>query len=210
MFVTLDNTRKSGPKTFVIVKTANFWNVGFFGLLTSQRKEHIICTKISKIHCGLLKIRPRLFLRSIKREKEGQNLFFSGKVAFFFSKLWVFNNQLDTRKSPYNFQSSCPKSLWTFISCSLIFVTIDDTKENGPKTYVIVKTALFWEVCFYRPIRSPGHVLVICTKFQNTLWTFFHSSLTFLMFNKTKKNSPNFFLQRKGCFFFKSLLPTTS
>ena len=163
IFVTLDDTKKNGPKTLVTVKTAKLWNLCSYRPLTSRRNDHIICTITFKKPCGRLKFLLWLFFCSMKREEKGQKLFFNGRIAFFFSKFWVFNNHLDTKKTFTSSRVVVKKSLWTPISCSLIFATSDNTKKNGPKTYVIVKTALFWKVCFYRPIRSPRHVLVICT-----------------------------------------------
>ena len=87
MFVTLDDTMKNGPKTFVIVTTAVSRNVCFYRPVRSHKIDYIFCTIDLKTLCGRLRILTWHFFCSIKREKEGQNLSLTGKVAFFFKTL---------------------------------------------------------------------------------------------------------------------------
>ena len=95
--MSLDNTRKSRPKTFVVPETANFWNVFFYRPLRSQRNDLIICTIIVKKPCGPLWIVPWGLLHSIIREKPGQNLLSPERLPFS-SKICVFNNLLGSKE----------------------------------------------------------------------------------------------------------------
>ena len=131
--MTLDGTRKKKPKTFFIVKLALFWNVCFYRHLRSQRNDLIICTKSVKTPFVPLWIVLWHLSYSIIREKIGQNLFITGKVAFFFETCF-FNNLLVPKKRSVTFHSNCQISLWIPIICSLMFVTLDDTRKKGPKT----------------------------------------------------------------------------
>ena len=220
-FLTLDDTRKKGPKTFVNVKTAGFWIVYFYRHLRSQRNNLIICKLFVKIPLERYKIRnTRMLVTLDDTRKKGQKLFSSWKV--FFSEMFVSIDLLGPRErissfaqklsknplDPYNllhdlflfnrtikkqarnfsslvsllffqnfvcstsskvlkenyyrFQSFRQNRLWTLEKCSLTFLTLDDTREKGPKTFVIVKTAVFWIVCFYRLLRSQTNYLIIC------------------------------------------------
>ena len=137
------------------------------------------------------------------RKIRPKGFFFSGKGAFF-SKFSVFKHLWGLEKRTYKFHSSCHKNLWILINCSLMFVTLGDTKENGPKTFVIVKTATFWKVCFYRPLRFQRNGLVICTIFcQNILWTVINCSLAFAILDNTRKTRPKFFFRWSFAFFSK-------
>ena len=42
-------------------------------------------------------------------------------------------------------------------------VTLDNTMKNGPKFFVIVKTAMFWKVCFCRHFRYRRKDIIICS-----------------------------------------------
>ena len=46
-----------------------------------------------------------------------------------------------------------------------MFVSLDGTRKNGTKFFVILRTANFCNVCFYRPLRSQRNDLIICTIF---------------------------------------------
>ena len=53
--------------------------------------------------------------------------------------------------------------LLTLVNCSPRFVTLDATRKIGPNTFVTVKTAIFWNIFFYRPLRSQRIELIIST-----------------------------------------------
>ena len=162
MFVTLSDTKENGLKIFVIVKTAVFWNVCFYRPLRSHKNHLISCTKNVKKPCGPLWNVPWHFLCWIIWESLSQKFIFTEKIDLF-SKLSVFNNLLVPKTCWYNFQSNCQSNFWTVINCFAMFVTLDGTRNYGPKTFSIVKTATFWNDCFYRPLRSQRNVHVICT-----------------------------------------------
>ena len=42
-----------------------------------------------------------------------------------------------------------------------MFVTLHDTRKIGPKTFVIVKTAIFRNICFYRYLGLKEMILSI-------------------------------------------------
>ena len=76
-------------------------------------------------------------------EKKWAEIFFSLKSLHFFSKIGDFNNLLGPKKCSNKFQGNCRISLWTLINCSLRFVTLDNSKKDGPKASFIVETAVF-------------------------------------------------------------------
>ena len=130
-------------KKFAIVKTAFFWNVCFCRPLRSRRNDLINCTTNVKKPREPKKIIPWHLSCWIKRKKGGQNLFITGKSAFFCSKFLFSTISQILEKCFYKIFSNCHNSLWTLIKCSLSFVTLGNTRKNGPKTFNIVKTAFF-------------------------------------------------------------------
>ena len=50
-----------------------------------------------------------------------ENLFFTGKFAFFFKSLFSATSWVQKKRS-YNFNNNCQVTLWNLISCSLTFV----------------------------------------------------------------------------------------
>ena len=85
--VTLGSTRKFGPKTFVPVKTANFWIVFLYRTLRSQKNDVITWTILIQVLCVPLSVAAWRWSCSGIGEKIGPNLFFTGKMAFFFKSL---------------------------------------------------------------------------------------------------------------------------
>ena len=64
------------------------------------------------------------------RQKRSTSFFPMEKAFFrtkFVSTSWVL------KKKTYSLNNICHKTLWTVISCSLRFFTLDNTKKNGPK-----------------------------------------------------------------------------
>ena len=137
MFLDFSHTRwyeEKKPKTFFIAKLALFWNVCFYRHLRSQRNDLIICTKSVKTPFGPLWIFLWHLSSWIILEKIGQNLFITGKIAFFF-ETFVLNNLIVPKKRSFTFHSNCQISLWILMTCSLIFVTLDDTRKKKPKNF---------------------------------------------------------------------------
>ena len=96
----------------------------------------------------------------MKQEKRGQSLFSTGKVALFFTTL-CFQQPLVPKKRFSIFHSICQNSLWTLKSCPLRSFKSDVRRKNGPKTFVILKTAFFKNVCFYWHHRSQRNDLIL-------------------------------------------------
>ena len=85
------------------------------------------------------------------------------KVCLFFQNFLSSTASRILKNCSYNFQSNCQKVLWTLINCSVMFVTLDDARKNGTETFVTVKTAIIWNVCFNRNLRSHRNDLMFCT-----------------------------------------------
>ena len=101
------------------------------------------------------------------------------------------------------FHSNGEFSLCTLIACCLRFVTPDITGKKEPKVFVTVKTAILWNVCFYRPLWSRKKCIYhVHNIFQETLWTlakvfFWHLSCSILR----EKIGQNLFFARNFAFF---------
>ena len=78
--------------------------------------------------------------RNVKREAK---LFLQESLHFFQKSVLFSTNSQFLKKCRYNFRSKFQISLLTHTNCLLRFVTLDNTRKNGPKTFVIVKTAFF-------------------------------------------------------------------
>ena len=144
---------------------------------------------------------------AIIRGRVAQNFFITVKI-FFFSKLSSFNSLLDPKESSYKFQSKCQNTFRSLIICSLMFVTLDATRKNGTKFFIILKTANFWNGCFYRPLWSQRNDLIICTIFVKIHcgpWQFvaWHISCAI----KLGEIGQNFFITGKIAFFSKFSFP---
>ena len=140
---------------------------------------------------------------AIIRKRTGQ-IFFIAEKNDFFSKLSFFNSVLDPQKSSYEFQSKCQKSSWTLITCSLMFVTLEGTRKNWKNFFVIVKTAFFWNVCFYWPLRCQRIDFIICTIIVKKsrgplLFVLWHLSYPII-----RKKEAIFFHRWKKCLSFKT------
>ena len=153
-------------KNFFHRENSFFWNVCSYRPLRSLRKNLSICTLIVNINCVPIQYVPWHFSWSIKRENLTQNFFFAGNAAFFF-KILFSNNLLGPNKSFYRVHSVCHISMWTLKICPLRFFTSNNRRKSWPKTFVIVKTAVFWNVCSYRLLRSQRNYLIFCTIFVN-------------------------------------------
>ena len=154
MFVTLDDTRKNEP-ILCHRENATFWNVCFNRPLRFKRNGLVICPIFCQNILWTVINFSLAFAILDNTRKTRPKFFFSVEVLPFFSKLSVFNNLLWSQKSLYNFHGNCQKnSLWIHKSCFPMFVARDDTRKKGPKSFVIVKTATFCNVCSNRPVRS--------------------------------------------------------
>ena len=129
LFVTLDDTRKNGLLSSwkqLIFKM--FVSIDLLGPKEFFYHLHNTCrnTLWTLISCCVT------YVMWDNTRKSGPNFFITGKNAFFF-KTFYFQQPIRSWKTSYKFQSNCQNSLWTLIICSLMFVTSDGTRKNGPK-----------------------------------------------------------------------------
>ena len=143
---------------------------------------HIHCQKTlwTFIDCFLR------FLKLDNTRKIGEKFFLHWIGCLFFKHFCLQQPPRFFQKCSYMFHGNGEISLCTLITCCLRFVTLDITGKKEPKVSVTVKTAILWNLCFYRPLWSPKkciyHVQNIC---QETLWTLVNCFLTFFMFDIT-------------------------
>ena len=94
-FVTLDNARKSGLKFFLHWTACLFFKIFCFQeSIRCYRNDLLISTVNVRIPCGPLLTFRQGLSHSMVRGQIGQNLFFTGKFAFFFKKDFVSNKLL--------------------------------------------------------------------------------------------------------------------
>ena len=135
MFVTLDETRKNTPKTYVIANKDNFWNV-FFSVDLLGPKEIFLsfAQSIPKHLLDLYVVFLVIFHVRWNEKKVAKSLLFTGYIALFSTTL-CFQHPLVFKKRSFKIQSFCLNSLWTLIKCSLMFVTLDGTRKRGRKLF---------------------------------------------------------------------------
>ena len=76
-------------------------------------------------------------------------------------------------------------------------------RKNRPKTSVIAKKAIFWNVCFYQPLGSQRNVIIICTiNVKTPCGLFFCVPRHFSCSIKREKIGQNLFFAGKAAFFF--------
>ena len=96
-------------------------------------------------------------------KKKTPKYFIHWKVCVFFSKICDFNNHLGLKKCSGKLYSISRDNFWTLVSCSLRFITLDNKGEKWAKSFVTWKQLFFWNVCFYRPLRSQRNDDIFCT-----------------------------------------------
>ena len=140
----VDNMRKSLQIILFTEKIAFFFfkNMCFQQFLRCCRNGFITSTVIVKIPFWRLQIILWGLSHSIWREQIGQKNF-SLEILLSFQNFVLSTTFQVLKKGPYNFNSKCDKSLWTQINCFLRFMTLDETRKNGPKAFVIVKKLIF-------------------------------------------------------------------
>ena len=153
-FVTLSNTRKNGPKIFVIVKTASFEMFVSIDLLVSKEWSYHLHNKCQKTP-WTPENNSLPFVMLDKTKKNGAKIFSSLESLPFFVQNFLFSTISQIlEKCFYKVFSNCHNSLWTLIKCSLSFVTLCNTRKDGPKTFNIVKT-VFLKRLFLSTSYSP-------------------------------------------------------
>ena len=119
-----------------------------------------------------------------------------------FSQLCVLNNLLGPRKRSFIFQSNCQNSLRTVIKCSLMFVTLDDTRKKGQKLFSSLKQFFFEMFVSIDLLGSKEVIFPFRQKMSKYLVDIYKKFHDLFMFCKTRKNRSKSFLQWKGCLFF--------
>ena len=157
-----DNTWKCRPKSFLHWKDCLFLkNCVFNNLLGPEKCSYEIHSKCQNTLWTFIKCFLSFFMLD-NTGKIGQTIFFTGKVAFLFSEVRIFNNLVGPKTCCYSFYSKGQNSRWTIGKRFLMFVTFDNTSKNGPKSFAILKNAFFSDVCFFRPFMSQRNDLIIC------------------------------------------------
>ena len=151
-------------KNFSSWKQLFFWNVCFYRPLRSQINDPTICTTIMKKILWTVIVCSMTILMLEKMRNNRPKIFLHWIDSLFSQYMFSTISQVP-KKCCYKFQCDCQKSFWTLINSFRPFVTLDDTRKNGPKSFVIVKTATFWNVCFHRPLKSQRNDLIMCSVF---------------------------------------------
>ena len=67
------------------------------------------------------------------------------ETRFFYQKFVLSKMSYVLQKWSYNFHSVSQKTIWTLTKRSLRFVTLDNRREKGPKSFVTLEYRLFWK-----------------------------------------------------------------
>ena len=86
-------------------------------------------------------------------KKRRRNIYIHWKVCLFFQKSVISTTSWVLKKCSGKLYSIGRNSLWTLVSFSLRFIILDKTGKMG-QSFCHLKTAIFWNVCFYRPLMS--------------------------------------------------------
>ena len=116
-----------------------YWNVCFYRPLRSQETIRSFAPKLSNYLVDPYNLFPDIWQVRQKEEKQAKSFSSLEWLPFFQNLLFSKASQI-LKNCSYNFQSNCQNIFWTIKNCSLMFVTLDDTRNNGPKTFVTVKT----------------------------------------------------------------------
>ena len=145
---------------------------------------------------------------SIKWEKL-VNSFFTLERLPFFKNLCFHTTWLVLQNWFYNLHSNCQSTHWTLANCPLRFVTLDNTRKNGPKPFVIGKTAFFSKSLVIETLGSKKRSYSLQNTWQNTLCAPMGCSLTFVIVDNTRKNGPKIFSLERLPSFQKFVFPIT-
>ena len=168
--------------------------------LRCYRNDLVNSTVIVRIPCGLLLIVTWGLSHSIERGKIGQNLFSTGKNAFF-SKHLLSTTSKFLQKWSCKFPSFV-KILLDPFNLPLRFVTLDNARKKRPKYFLHWAGWLFFQKLVFSTIYFPQKwSYYFQSKTQTTFWTFTNRSLRFVTIdNRRKKEGDVFFFNRKIAF----------
>ena len=202
------DTRRNRRKSILHWKVAFFFkNLCIQQPLGSWRNGLLTSTLIVKLLCGPLQVVVWRLSCSIIREEIGHNLFFTGKIAFFFKHFCFSATSWVLKKWSYNFNINCQFTLWTPIRCSPTFVMFCNTRRNRRKSILHWKCCLFLQKFMYSATswvlkKWSFNFNINC---QVTFWTPIRCSPTFIMFCDRGRNRRKSILHWKVAFFFKNL-----
>ena len=157
-----------------------------------------------RLACGSFQNVEWHLLCSIKRERLGQKLFLTIKIAFF-PRNFEFSTTSYVLKNALTSSRVIAENTWDCIILFLEGFHMRYNEERSAKILVIVKTG-FLKCLFLSTARASKKLSYhLQNKYQHTLCTQTICPMTFFMFDKTRENKPKLFLRWKGCIFFKAL-----
>ena len=150
----------------------------------------------------------RTFFMFYNTRRSRRKSFFHCKGCFFLQKLMFPATSWVVKKWSYNFNIRCQVTLWTLISCSLMFVKFCNTRRNRRKSFLHWKDCLFLQKFMFSatswvPKKWSFNFNINC---QVTLWTLIYCFRTYVMFYKTRWNSRKSSLHWKGCLFLQKFM----
>ena len=116
-----------------------YWNFCFYRPLRSQETIRSFAPRLWNYLVDPYNLFPDIWQVRQKEEKQAKSFSSLEWLPLFQNLLFSIASQI-LKNCSYNFQSNCQNIFWTIKNCSLMFVTLDDTRNNGPKTFVTVKT----------------------------------------------------------------------
>ena len=202
-----DKTRKNRPKSFLRWKGCIFFSKHCFSNnLLGPKKGFYRFRRVCQSSLWTLLKRWVTFVMFDKTRKIRPKAISHYKDCLFSPKLRVLNNLLGPKKTNCQVQEYLSKFI---CDCTILFFEVFHMRyneERSAKNFCHRENSCFWNVCFYRPLRSQRNYLIICkinvripcVPKQYVPW---HSSCSI----KREKLSQNFFFAWKAAFFFKAL-----
>ena len=116
--------------------------------LMSYRKYFIMCTINVSIPCGHLQGCSLSFVLLNQKRKPRPIHFIYLDTSLFYQKFVFSTMSVVSQKWSHNFHGVSQNTIWTLTNHSLRFVTLDNRREKGPKTFVTLEDKLFWKCLF--------------------------------------------------------------
>ena len=162
--VVFDNRRKNRPQVFFHWKVRLYFSkIWFFiNLLGPKELILLLAQYLSDYLLDLYTSSLEVCTTRYYEKKKTPKYFNHWKVCLFFKNLWFQQPPRSLKKCSGKLHSISRNSLWTLVSCSLRFIILHKTGKKG-KIFCHLKTAIFWNACFYRPLRSQRKDDIFCT-----------------------------------------------
>ena len=150
-----------GQNLFFTEKIAFFLkNMSFQQPLRCYKTDPIIPTVFASIPFLTYFLSPEV-CQTRWNEKKLVKIFSSLENLPLFQNIVFSTTTLVLQNWYYTFHSKCQIDFWTLKKFDLRFSTPDRARKFGSKTFVTVKTAVFWKFCFYGHLRSQKMILTI-------------------------------------------------